>query len=212
MHVKIESPSNVTVNGKSAQKMFTNAKLLGLNIDEKLSFEIHVDELCKKLAKRIAVLRKIRSYLPLRQRKLFYNSMIRSIMNYVNVIWTTCNKESQLRVLRLQKRAARVILFTQRQTPSVDLFNKLCWLPFYEDANITRCSFVFKCLQSSLPSYLNDLSRYTRETEGGRTFSVITSKLWNSLPLPLRKSQSVGSFRHGLWKLKFDEQQVILCN
>ena len=110
------------------------------------------------------------------------------------------------------------------------LVNKLCWLPFYEGANIARCSFVFKRLQGSLPIYLNDpfivnnerhsrstrysnynvvCPHYTRETEGGRTFSVITSKLWNSLPLPLRKSQSVGSFRRGLWKLKFDEQQVL---
>ena len=84
--VKIDYPLNVTVNGNPLKNV-TNAKLLGLNIDEKLSFEIHVDELCKKLSKRIAVLRKIRSYLSLRQRKMFYNSMIRSVMNYVNVIY-----------------------------------------------------------------------------------------------------------------------------
>ena len=85
-------------------------------------------------------------------------------------------------------------------------------------------------LQGSLPSYLNDLfivnnerhsrstrysnynvvcPRYTRETEGGRTFSVITSKLWNSLPLPLRKVNLYRSFRHGLWKLKFDESHFM---
>ena len=36
-----------------------SAALLGLEIDSKLSFNAHVDKICKKLSSRIAVLRKI---------------------------------------------------------------------------------------------------------------------------------------------------------
>ena len=49
--------------------------LLGLNIDSALSFNAHADKVCKKLASRIAVLRKIRTYLPLPQR-IQYLSLI----------------------------------------------------------------------------------------------------------------------------------------
>ena len=46
-------------------------------------------------------------------------------MSYASVIWSSCNKEQLYRVLKLQKRAARVILYADRQGSSVALFNKL---------------------------------------------------------------------------------------
>ncbi len=36
-------------------------KLLGVTLDDELSFDVHVDNLCKKLSQRIAVLSKISS-------------------------------------------------------------------------------------------------------------------------------------------------------
>ena len=38
--------------------------------------------------------------------------------------------------------------------------------------------------------------KYKRETEGGRTFSVTTIKLWNSLPLNLRRHLNVRIFKN----------------
>ena len=58
----------------------------------------------KKLSQSIALLRKIRVYLPLRQRLLYYNSIIHPIIRYVSVIWSCCDKESLNRVLKLQKK------------------------------------------------------------------------------------------------------------
>ena len=49
-------------------------KLLGLTIGSLISFDQHVDGLCKKLAQRIAVLRQIRRSLPLDQKKRYYNA------------------------------------------------------------------------------------------------------------------------------------------
>ena len=90
----------------------------------------HIEKVCKKLAPRIAILRKIRACLPLKQRLHFYNSIIRPVMSYANVVWANCDKEAVYRVLRLQKRAARVISNADRMTPSFALFNKLGWIPF----------------------------------------------------------------------------------
>ena len=52
-------------------KMVTNVTLLGLELDDKLSFDFHIDQLCGKLSQQIAVLCKIRSYLSLQQRISF---------------------------------------------------------------------------------------------------------------------------------------------
>lgn len=62
-------------------------KLLGVTIDKHLSFDVQVEELCKKLSQRIAVLRKIRRFIPIEQRILYYNAMIKQVMLYGSTIW-----------------------------------------------------------------------------------------------------------------------------
>ncbi|PFX24901.1 hypothetical protein AWC38_SpisGene10487 [Stylophora pistillata] len=64
-----------------------NQKLLGVTIDKHLSFDVHVEELCKKLSQRIAVLGKIRRFIPIEQRTLYYNAMTKQVMLYGSTIW-----------------------------------------------------------------------------------------------------------------------------
>ena len=40
---------------------------------------------------------------------------------------------------------------------------------------------------------------YNRESEGGRTFSVSATRLWNSLPIDLKKGTCVTSFRKAIY-------------
>mgnify|MGYP000179296550 CR=1 FL=1 len=105
---KINYEMALTINGTKLE-VFLIVKLLGLEIDSELSFNSHVEKLCTKLSQRIGILKKIRSCLPMRQRLLFCNSIIRSVLHYVSSIWTCPDKENLVRVLKLQKRAARVI-------------------------------------------------------------------------------------------------------
>ena len=49
-------------------------KLLGVYVDQDLSVDEHIEQLCKKLAKRIGLLRSIRQYLPLNERIFFLQS------------------------------------------------------------------------------------------------------------------------------------------
>ena len=63
-----------------------SAALLDLETDSKLSFNAHVNKISTKLASRIAVLRKIRAFLPLSQRVKYYNAVILPVMSYASVI------------------------------------------------------------------------------------------------------------------------------
>ena len=98
----------LTINGTKLEVVLI-VKLLGLKIDSELSFNSHVEKLSTKLSQRIGILKKIRSCLHTRQRLVFCNSMIRSVLHYASSIWTCPDKENLGRVLKLQKRAARVI-------------------------------------------------------------------------------------------------------
>ena len=57
-------------------KQVDSQKLLGVSVDKHLSFNVHVEELCKKLYQRIAVLRKIRRFIPIERRILYSLSLI----------------------------------------------------------------------------------------------------------------------------------------
>ena len=131
--------------------------MLGLKLEEKLTFEAYMEKLCKKMSQRIAVLKKIRHCLPLRRRKLYYNSIICPVVDYVSVLWTLCNKKCLRNVLKLQKRAAQVTLSVNSRSSSVKLFNQLGWIPFYEEAIISKCLYIFKKLNGILPPYMNDI-------------------------------------------------------
>ena len=123
------------------------------------------------------------------------------------------------KILKLQKRCARIILDAQQRHNTVDLFNILAWVPYNIESDIKRCLMAYKRIMGPCPAYINELlelnnsqhSRNTRganftilprrcirEKEGGRTFSATTSRCWNHLPLKLLTSQSVNTLKNAL--------------
>ena len=108
---KLRNLPNVTTDGVKTLKIVNSATLLGLEIDNMLSFNLHVEMISNRLSSRIAVLRKIRAFLPLSQRLLYYNAIIRPVLSYVSVIWSSCDKELLYRVF--YKSAQRELSCTQ---------------------------------------------------------------------------------------------------
>ena len=76
----------IELNGSVLQQV-QDAKLLGLELDEQLTFDLHIDSLCKKISKRIGILNRIKAYLPRTERILNYNSLINPPILYCIVTW-----------------------------------------------------------------------------------------------------------------------------
>ena len=159
---------DVSLNGSNIEHV-ADFKLLGITLDQDLSFNRQIEELCKKLAKRIGLLRHISPYLKRNQRDIYYSAIIKPVMLYGSTIWTSCSKENLLKVLRLQKRAARIILDVERTAASVDLFNTLKWVPFYAESYVNRCALTYKRLNGNTPEYINDLLIRNSDTHNRST-------------------------------------------
>ena len=121
------------------------------------------------MAKRIELLRHIRPDLKRSQRDIYYSTIIKPIVPYGSMIWTSCSKENLLKVLLLQKRAARIILDAKRTTPSVGLLNPLKWIPFYAESYVNRCTIAYKRLNGNTPEYINDLLIRNSDTHNRST-------------------------------------------
>ena len=73
---------------------------------------------------------------------MLYNALIKPILEYCCTVRGNCTVDNLQRVLRLQKRCARLILDADTHENSVKLFNKLDWLPIDDIIHNLLGSFV----------------------------------------------------------------------
>ena len=68
-------------------------KYLGVIIDDKLKFSSHINYVCKKIAKKIGVLKRVSWYLSIDSRKLVYNTIVLPHFNYCSTVLISCKPE-----------------------------------------------------------------------------------------------------------------------
>ena len=103
-------------------KLSHQEKLLGVTFDDKLSFDCHINNVLKKCNSLLYLLSRIKIFLSIPMRKLFYNAYILPHLDYCCVVWGNCSVSHEQKIVRFKKRAARVILDKQFDTPSSELF------------------------------------------------------------------------------------------
>ena len=69
-----------------------SVKLLGVEIDSHLKFDIHISAMCRKASQQINVLKRIGQFLNFESRKAVYHAFIMSIFNFCPLIWHFCSK------------------------------------------------------------------------------------------------------------------------
>jgi hypothetical protein len=101
---------NITMNGKHLERV-DNTKLLGIVINNKLTWDDHVNYMCTKVSKRIYFIRLLkRAGVMPNDILLVYFSIIRSVLEYGSEIWHPGLNKMQTRKLEyIQKRVVKII-------------------------------------------------------------------------------------------------------
>ena len=87
----------------------TEVKLLGITIDDKLSFNKHISNLCSTASNRLRALARIRKFLSLEQAKRLSEAYIMSTFKYCPLIWMFCNKTANNQINKIHKRSLRLV-------------------------------------------------------------------------------------------------------
>ena len=137
------------------------------------------------------------------------------------MIWGRCSDAHTNRLLKLQKRAPRIILQADIMTPSKSMFKELQWLSFPKRIKYHTCIMMYKTLTDMPPDYMSELFKKAHETHGrnlrsanndmlkvpfshtryyDRSFAIQGATEWNSLPLDIRKLPSLTSSKHNVKK------------
>ena len=119
---------NITI-GDIQLNPVSSQKLLGLHIDETLSWNPHIDYLCSIISSRITLLKQLYHYIPENVHTLFYQSYILPLIDYGSNSWGSTSKTNIERINELQKRAVRIIIKADFNTPSAEMFQRLGWIP-----------------------------------------------------------------------------------
>ena len=140
-----------------------NQKLLGIIIHKTLSWDKQIDSVCLNITRRIKLLKRLSKYVDMPNLKLYYNSYILPIFDYGCMIWGQCSAYNINRLLKLQKRAARIILQADFMPPSKEMFQELGWLTFTQRVQYHICVMVFKSLNSQI--FLQNARKQTLEVD-----------------------------------------------
>ena len=210
---------SIDVNGTALDDV-DNKKLLGVHIDPHLNFNKHVDYVCRSITSKIALLKRIKRFLPLNYRKLYYNAYIQPCIDYCLTIWGNTAKTNLERIHKLQKCAARVILDAPPDCPSLPLFHELGWLNVFERVEFNKAVLCYKIIHGMCPEYLSEMFTFQTCSSYGlrssahqkicipkhknelfkRTFQYSGAIIWNNIPLNIRSASTIQTFKNKLTK------------
>ena len=91
-------------------------KLLGIEIDSKLTFNCHVSNLCRKASQKLHALSRVSKYMTFSQRKIIFCSFILSQFGYCPLIWMLHSRQLNNRINRIHYRALKLIYNDENST------------------------------------------------------------------------------------------------
>ncbi len=169
-------------------------KLLGVTIDHNLSSEKHIKTIVSTINRKLALLRRIKWYMPLSTRNLFFNTNILPHIEYCAIICDSLHHAQNL--LQTQKKAAHVILDIQDMYHhSKDIFFSLKWMPKHDRIHFRKVTMVCKSVNDLAPNYMKDVFSYVRDSHSRTTRSSVKNDLY--LPNGKHKELYIQSFAYG---------------
>ena len=185
-----------------------NATVLGVEIDDRLSWHSHIDKVAKKVTSGIGAIRKFRDLVDRETLISVYNALINPHFDYCSEVWNTIGVGLSNRLQKLQNRAARVIMNFSNDIPGPEALNALGWENLVTRRAKTKAKTMHKVLNKLAPSPLEKLFEHKRnitqynlrgsstslqlpqpKTEKlKKSFSYDGAKVWNSLSADVRGS------------------------
>ena len=204
-------------------------KLLGINIDSKLSFDNHVKKLCDVASAKLKALTRVAPYLDTCKKKLLMNAFFKSQFNYCPLVWMFHSRILNNRINRLHEKCLRLVYNDQ--------------LSSYEDLLITDGSTtihqrnlqslsieLYKRVNGMSPDLMKDvfplqpISHYDLRVKktffnrkvksvyfGTETLAYLGPKIWEMIPLNIRSLRSLSLFKAAIRTYIFLECPCRIC-
>ena len=204
---------NNIINGSKCEK------LLGVKIDNKLRFDVHVSMLCKKASQKLHALARVSNYMSSHKLKLLMKSFIMSQFGYCPLVWMFHSKTLNNRINRLHERALRIAY--KDYTSSFETLLDRDKSVTIHQRNLQFLAIEMYKIQNLLaPEIMSNLfplvkdKRLLRSKNNFQTFNVKSiyygsetvsfrgPRTWSLVPIEIQTSKSLSDFKRRikLWK------------
>ena len=215
-HRNITVTDPIMISGMSLCPENT-VKLLGVTIDKLLTFDKHVENICKKASNQLNVLKRFSNILGQKQKLRIFQTFISSNFNYCPVVWHFCSKSKAQLAEKIQKRALRYVfndyLCTYDKLLDKSKCETMCNIRLKKIA-----VYVYKCLHKITPPFLHDTfqiktnpysmrssisltqPKVNTVAHGLQSFFYHGAKIWNQLPENIKIANNLVEFKKLLSK------------
>ena len=185
--------------------------LLGCQIEPTLKWHKQVEELQKKLKKRLTALNNLRNIIPYNLRKTITEGLFTSVLVYCLPLFGGCDKFEMQALQIMQNKAARLVTHSQLRTSRQEIYNQVGWMTVNQLVYYHSALSTFRTRNSQEPEYLNNImSRNNRAdkiiipnttlTLAKNSYCYRGSAQWNSLPDFIRNNKRISQFKTRLKK------------
>ena len=102
----VHTNERITVDNKQI-KVVSSVKLLGLQLDDKLNFNLHISNICKSAGNQLNALIRLKKFMNFEEKKILVNSYFMINLDYCPLVWMLSSASSRKKTEHLQKRALR---------------------------------------------------------------------------------------------------------
>ncbi len=166
---------------------------MGVILDSNLSLENHISHVTKTAFFHLKNIAKRRNMLSVSDAEKLVHAFMTSRLDYCNALLGGCPASSINKLQIVQNAAARVLTRSRKYDHITPILQSLHWLPI--KFHISYKILLLTAYLTNLLSHYNPtrslrsqnsgllvVPRIAKATKGGRTFSYLAPKLWNSLP------------------------------
>ena len=119
-------------------KVVSSVELLGIQVDDKLNFKLHINNICRSAANQLNALIRLKRFLGFKEKRIFINSHFMANFKYCPLVWMFSSASSLKKIENFQKRALRflyinyeisykeLLLKSDRATMNVNRLRILC--------------------------------------------------------------------------------------
>ena len=216
--------SSISIAGSDVD-IRDSVRSLGVTIDSGLTFNQHVDYICKTSAYHIRSLRHIRKFIDTDAAMSVATALVGARVDYCNSLLYGTSKRNIDKLQRLQNSLARAVTGTGASEHITPVLKKLHWLPITARIHYKIALLTYKVISTQQPAYLAGLIRRYQPTRtlrpssrrvldsdtprtmfASRAFCFAAPKIWNELPKTLSENQlTLPNFKRDLKTFLFQQ-------
>ena len=201
--------------GDQKINMITDTKYLGVQIDDKLQWDRHIEHVKTKALRALGLIKHAKKFLPSGDLQKMYRGIVEPHFSYCCSVWGCCSETKLNSLQKIQNRAARITTNSPYDASAAPLLQNLGWPSIKDLIRKETATLTYKALNSLAPQYLGELfskcsegsDRILRSTEtnlqipllrtstGQKAFSYRGARLWNELNRETKLASSLATFK-----------------